>query len=183
MGKPIGDGLNSNVDKYLEDIVDISGNINLEKMNDLKLAIQKGTFSKEDISYISKNMSQLGITKEYETIMKSMDFGTYLKNIVGDPPTDMINPHAHHILFKTGNGATQQALVEEGQAIMRKYGIDPVVGVENLVWAPNAVTGQHNVSALEKVVNALKEVDEASGDYDDIVEALEFLGLEASLRK
>ena len=127
-------------------------------------------------------MSDLGITKEYEMAMKSMDFGTYLKNISGEPPTDMINPHAHHILFKTGNGLAQQALVEEGQAILRSYGIDPIVGPENLVWAPNAITGQHNYSALEKVVNGLKELD-GVGEYDDIVNFLKDMGQIASSRK
>ena len=45
------------------------------------------------------------------------------------------------------------------------------------------VTGQHDVVALEKVVEGLREVDEAGEDYDDIVEVLELLGHEASLRK
>ena len=112
--------------EYLVEIIDAFGNINIDKMHKIRLAIQKGTFSSEDISSISKRMSELGITKEYETVMKKIDFGTYLKNIVGNPPSDMLNPHAHHILFKTGNGAAQQALVEEGQAILRKYGIDPI---------------------------------------------------------
>ncbi len=123
------------------------------------------------------------MTKEYEAAIKNIDFGKYLKNIKGDPAVDMVNPHAHHILFKTGNGAAQQALVEEGQAILRKYGIDPIASPVNLVWAPNGITGQHNYEALEKVVNGLRAVDEAGGDYDDIVEALEILGHEASLRK
>ena len=76
----------------------------------------------------------------------------------------------------------QQALVEEGQAILRKYGIDPIVGSENLVWAPNAVTGQHSIESLEKVVEGLKAVDEAGGDYDDIVNFLEDMGQIASSR-
>lgn len=33
----------------------------------------------------------------------------------------MIDPHAHHILFKKGNGKAQQELVKEGQEILRKY--------------------------------------------------------------
>lgn len=92
----------------------------------------------------------------------------------------MIDPHAHHILFKTGHGAAQQELVNEGQEILRKYGIDPIVGEENLVWAPNRVVGQHDTAALEEVVNALKAVDKAGGDYDDIVEVLNMFGQIAS---
>ncbi len=65
--------------------------------------------------------------------------GEYLRNTIGNPPEDMINPHAHHILFKTGLRDKQQELVKEGQAILRKYGIDPITGTENIVWAPNNV--------------------------------------------
>ena len=109
--------------------------------------------------------------------------GEYLRNTIGNPPEDMINPHAHHILFKTGLGEKQQELVKEGQAILRKYGIDPITGPENIVWAPNSVNGQHALPSLEKVVNSLKLVDKMGGDYDDIVEALERMGKIASSLK
>ncbi len=55
-------------------------------------------------------------------------------------------------------------------------------GKENLVWAPNKVKRQHNFEAIENVVNTLKEIDEAGGDYDDIVEVLVDLGRKASER-
>ncbi len=170
----------TNVQKYIKDIVDGAGNINMAQMDKIRLAIQNGTFSSREIKLLSKKMSKLGITEAYESAMKNIDFGKYLKNIKGDPPANMLDPHAHHILFKNGNGATQQELVKEGQEILRKYGIDPIVGEENLVWAPNRVAGQHDIVALEKVVDTLKAVDEAGGDYDDIVEVLQLLGLEAS---
>ena len=64
----------------------------------------------------------------------------------------------------------------------RKYGIDPIVGEENLIWAPNRVAGQHDIAALEKVVNGLKAVDKAGGDYDDIVDVLNMFGRSASER-
>lgn len=54
----------------------------------------------------------------------------------------MYDSHAHHILFKKGLGQKQKVLVQEGQGILRGYGIDPIIGEENLVWAPNAVIGQ-----------------------------------------
>lgn len=94
----------------------------------------------------------------------------------------MIAPHAHYILFKTGCEGTQQELVKEGQEILRKYGIDPIVGEENLVWAPNRVVGRHDTAALEKVVNGLKAVDKAGGDCDDIVDVLNMFGQIASER-
>lgn len=164
------------VQDYVKNIVDTAGNVDSSKMDKIRLAIQKGIFSSREIKLISKKMSRLGITDIYETAMKNVDFGEYLRNIKGEAPVGMIDPHAHHILFKTGNGATQQELVKEGQAILRKYGIDPIVGEENLVWAPNRVTGQHDIAALENVVNQLKEADEYGGSYEDIVEALKELG-------
>jgi hypothetical protein len=68
---------------------------------------------------------------------ETIAFGRYLKGKIGGPPSDMASPHAHHILFKKGDGPAQQALVEQGQAILREVGTDPILGVENLVWAPN----------------------------------------------
>ncbi len=86
-------------------------------------------------------------------------------------PQGMFRPHAHHVVYEVGIGATQQSLVKEGQAILAKYGIDPVTGVENLVWAPN-VAGQHTVENLQAVVEALKEADAAGASKADIMEVL-----------
>ncbi|MBL5767775.1 type IV secretion protein Rhs [Heyndrickxia sporothermodurans] len=151
-------------------------------MNKLKNAIQNNTFSVDELSEIRKKMSDLGITKEYDEALIKIDFGKYLRGLIGDPPTAMINPHAHHILFKKGLGQKQQELVREGQEILRRYGIDPIIGEENLVWAPNAVVGQHSLDALEEVVNRLRAIEEFGGDFDDIVEALKDLGDIASTR-
>ncbi|MGG5807432.1 AHH domain-containing protein [Bacillus mycoides] len=94
----------------------------------------------------------------------------------------MYDPHAHHILFKKGLGQNQKVLVQEGQEIFRRYGIDPIIGEENLVWAPNIVIGQHSLDALEIVVKRLRNVEAIDGDLDDIVEALKDLGDIASTR-
>ena len=166
---------------YIDDIV-VNGKVDADKMNKLKNAIQNNSFSVDELSEIRKRMSELGITKEYDEALIKMDFGKYLRGLIGDPPTAMINPHAHHILFKKGLGQKQQELVREGQEILRRYGIDPIIGEENLVWAPNAVVGQHSLDALELVVNQLKAIEEMGGDFDDIVEALEDLGDVASTR-
>ena len=69
------------------------------------------------------------------------NFNRFLRNLVGNPPLDMIDPHAHHILFRTGLGSRQKALVAEGQELLRRYGIDPIFGKENLVWAPWRIKG------------------------------------------
>ncbi|MCR3761912.1 AHH domain-containing protein, partial [Clostridium felsineum] len=169
------------VKNYTNDIL-VDEKVNATKMNDLKIAIQNNKFSADEIKQISAYMDSLGITEEYYSVMKTIDIGKHLKNIKGAPPQDMINAHAHHILFKTGLGKTQKKLVLEGQKILRKYGIDPIIGGENLVWAPNGVIGQHNLDAIQNVVNQLKAVEDAGGDYDDIVEVLEELGELASQR-
>lgn len=152
------------------------------KMRDLRLAMQKGEFSADEKILIQKEMSELGITSEYEAEMKKIDFGTYLRNTIGNPPEGMVDPHAHHIVFKVGNGVKQQELVREAQAILREYGIDPIVGDANLVWAPMRVTGQHSTEALEKVVKGLREKYEYGADYDDIIKYLKAMGEIASGR-
>ena len=176
----------SNLDKlpkdYFDDIVDSTGGVNKQKINDLGMKIKKGEFNSDEIGEISRKMSKLGVTKEYEAEMKNIDFGSYLRNIKEEPPTNMVAPHAHHILFKTGNGKGQQELVEEGQALLRKYGIDPIVGPENLTWAPNKA-GQHDVDRLQHVVNKLKEVDDFGGTKEKMTAMLRQLGEEAATLK
>ncbi len=168
---------------YTDNMLDIAGKVDEKKMSDLRLAIQKGEFNTDEIALISKKMADLGITKAYEIEMKNVDFGKYLRAIGDKPPEDMVEPHAHHILFKIGNRKEQQALVEEGQALLRKYGIDPIVGPENLVWAPNKIEGQHSIDRLEHVVNKLKEVDKFGGTKEKIAEMLKQLGEEAAVLK
>nr|WP_256371031.1 T7SS effector LXG polymorphic toxin [Psychrobacillus sp. OK028] len=169
------------VNDYTNDII-VNGKVDSAKMNKLKNAIQNNTFSVDELSEISKKMFELGITKVYDEALIKIDFGKYLRGLIGNPPTAMINPHAHHILFKKGLGQKQQELVREGQEILRRYGVDPIIGKENLVWAPNAVIGQHSLDTLEEVVNRLRTVEAMDGDFDDIVEALEDLGDIASTR-
>ncbi|WP_234998536.1 AHH domain-containing protein [Salirhabdus sp. Marseille-P4669] len=175
----VGNG--KSVNDYLNNIV-VNGKVDSTKMNKLKNAIQNNTFTVDELSEIRKKMSKLGITKEYDEVLIKMDFGKYLRGLIGNPPTDMINPHAHHILFKKGLGQKQQELVREGQEILRRYGIDPIIGEENLVWAPNAIVGQHSLDALEEVVNRLRAVEFEGGDIDDMIETLKELGILASRR-
>jgi hypothetical protein len=94
----------------------------------------------------------------------------------------MKDPHLHHILFKLGLGAKQRELVIDGQRILRSVGIDPIYGVENLVWAPWRVKGQHSIDALRKVVDKLLDLERTGADCDDFIEALKRLGREAAER-
>lgn len=123
-----------------------------------------------------------GVTKgmDYSAdAIKNFDYGTHLEKIIGPAPVDMKSKHAHHILFKVGNGAAQQQLVQRGQAILRKHGIDPIYGKENLVWAPN-MTGQHVKERLEKIVFKLEKIDSIGGARDEIIETLRDFGEKAA---
>ncbi|MGG0847103.1 T7SS effector LXG polymorphic toxin [Peribacillus simplex] len=170
------------VSDYLDDIVE-AGNVNATKMNKLKNAIQNNTFSVDELSKISKKMSDLGITKEYNEALIKIDFGKYLRGLIGAPPTAMIDPHAHHILFKKGLGQKQKELVREGQEILKRYGIESIIGEENLVWAPNRIAGQHGIERLQHIVDKLKEVDSFGGTREKMVDMLKLLGEEAASMK
>ncbi|WP_216773599.1 T7SS effector LXG polymorphic toxin [Metabacillus halosaccharovorans] len=131
---------------------------------------------------IKKRLEEV-ISKFSSDDIDKIDYGAHLKKNVGEPPSDMYDPHAHHIVFKKGNGKAQKELVKEGQEILREYDIDPILGLENLVWAPNRVKGQHGYEALKYVVDNIKKVRDAGGDRDDMVEMLEKLGDVAKRRK
>ncbi|WP_309487697.1 AHH domain-containing protein [Bacillus sp. SD075] len=103
-------------------------------------------------------MSDLGITKEYNEALIKIDFGKYLRGLIGAPPTAMIDPHAHHILFKKGLGQKQKELVQEGQEILKRYEIEFIIGEENLVWAPNRIAGQHGIERLQHIVDKYDKI-------------------------
>ena len=122
-------------------------------------------------------VSDLGI------LVHNADYNKILRSYIGAPPAGIPDVHAHHIVYKKGRGADQQALAQEGRDILSKYGIDPIEGPENLTWAPNRVPGQHSYDALQDVVDRLKAVDAAGGSYDDIVEVLREHGEIAANRR
>lgn len=122
---------------------------------------------------------------EYQGRMVSINrndiFRKILRERVGGHPEGMIEPHAHHILFKKGLDEEQQALVREGQEILRRYDIDPIFGPENLTWAPN-IKGQHTTQALKQVLKRLRAADQFGGTREDIVKALRDMGKVAAQR-
>ncbi|MGV2875798.1 polymorphic toxin-type HINT domain-containing protein [Macrococcus capreoli] len=109
-------------------------------------------------------------------------YGKYLKNKIGPPDRNITRAHAHHIVYKRGIGEKQQEIVNRGQEILKKYGIDPILGLENLIWAPN-IRGQHTYENILEVVNALEEVHNEQGSYDEIVKVLKEMGNNAVRRK
>ncbi|WP_240517726.1 AHH domain-containing protein, partial [Bacillus pseudomycoides] len=88
----------------------------------------------------------------------------------------MYDPHAHHIVLKKRNGKAQKELVKEGKEILKDYDIDSILGLENLVRAPNRVKGQHSIEAPRNVVDRLRKVRDNGGNRDDIVKELRKLG-------
>lgn len=95
----------------------------------------------------------------------------------------MPDPHAHHILFKRGRGASQQELVRELQPLLISYEIDPILGGQNLVWAPNRIVGQHDIGALQQVVDTLRETHMIFGTREEMIRALTRLGDVAAQRR
>ncbi len=81
----------------------------------------------------------------------------------------MTNPHVHHILFKTGNGPTQQRLVAEGIMILGEVGID-FTQKENLVWA-ELQEGQHMLTNHEEVVNELRRLKDEGASKKQFLQA------------
>jgi hypothetical protein len=84
------------------------------------------------------------------TFLKNFNFNKYIEQYLGPMPHD--GWHTHHILYKWGLGEGQQAIVAEGQAILREAGIHPVFGPEMFVWAPQRAKGQHHITSLTEVV-------------------------------
>jgi hypothetical protein len=98
---------------------------------------------------------------------------------LGPRPAGMINPHRHHILSLNGTAGAERALVREGQDILRGVGIDPVNGVENLVWAPNK---GHTFAATETLVNDLRAASAAGASRSRIEQILKMYGQTAAGR-
>jgi hypothetical protein len=133
-------------------------------------------------NFIAPNGVTLGMRYDADTI-RNFDYGQHLRDLKGPAPEAMFDPHAHHGVFKIGNGARQQELVREAQDILRQYDIDPIYGPENLNWAPNRVQGQHSIDALQPLVEDLREL---AGDPNvvrgDLVQLLDQYARESARR-
>lgn len=96
-------------------------------------------------------------------------FTTKTIEAMGPAPKGMKNPHRHHILEVNGRPGEHRAIVREGQEILRSYDIDPLQGVENLVWAPNK---GHTLNAASDLVSELRNARDEGLDRNSIVEIL-----------
>ena len=88
-------------------------------------------------------------------------------------PIPLTVPTREALLQAGQLGSKQKELVAEGMEILIENGIDPIKGLENLVWAPN-VTGQHTITALTNVVETLRKA--RSEGPEAVVKARERLG-------
>jgi hypothetical protein len=98
---------------------------------------------------------------------------------LGAAPQGMNNPHTHHIAQVNGAVGEHRALVREAQDILRRYGIDPLQGAENLVWAPNK---GHTLTESRALTLDLRLASEANAPRRVIVEILERYGIQAQGR-
>ena len=106
------------------------------------------------------------VRREYQLGRPSQKIGG------GEPPATMLNPHAHHIVFKNGRGKKMKEYLAESKSILEKYDIDWLFGKENLTWAPNK---NHSTQAAKAARDALVEADKI-GTRESIVETLSTLG-------
>ena len=98
---------------------------------------------------------------------------------MGPKPSGMIGAHRHHILQLNGRAGVHRTLVREGQDILRSHNIDPVQGIENLVWAPNK---GHTTAATRSLVEDLRSAHQLGLGRDEIVEVLALHGRIAAAR-
>jgi hypothetical protein len=91
----------------------------------------------------------------------------------------MKNAHLHHILEVNGRYGEHRLLIREGQDILRSYDIDPLQGVENLVYAPNK---GHKLGAATDLVQDLRDAQQMGLRRDAIVDILTEHGQRAARR-
>ncbi|CAI8706974.1 MULTISPECIES: AHH domain-containing protein [Bacillus] len=125
----------------------------------------------KDIEFVNPSGKGTGKNNisDVDIDIDNFNFGKYFKNHIGDPPKEMKDPYAHHILFKKGRGKAQQEFDKEGQEILKEFNIDPILGLKNLTWTPNRAKGQHGIEAIQKVVDDIKAVKNNGGDRDDMM--------------
>ena len=87
-----------------------------------------------------------------------------------NPDADGKGLHAHHVNMKEG-GKKAQADVRAAQEMLAEFGIDPIFGLENLVWAPNG--RGHSAEYAAAVKDAVKTLfDTGSRDKEKAAEVL-----------
>ena len=133
--------------------------------------------SADEIRKHSKDLERLLIEAAEKSKHGKGVWNHHLEKTLGiAKPTRDIAPytwHAHHILFKEGLNAAQKELVDQGQDILRKVGIDPLFGKEVLTWAPLNPKGLHAKPTVDALVKDLQALWDSGirdkGEFADIL--------------
>ena len=72
--------------------------------------------------------------------------------------------HAHHICYKRGQDGVVNEIAMQGQEILRKYDIDPILDPHNLVPAPNK---GHSEANIREVVDGLRKAEKNGLKFAD----------------
>ena len=94
-------------------------------------------------------------------------------------PEEMDRAHLHHILQKLARNTDLARDILEVQKKLLGIGIDPIIGREILVYAPN-ITGQHGYDAMRPIIDRLNDAFRNRWGKKRIVALLKELGEEAA---
>ena len=94
------------------------------------------------------------------------------RELFGDPPSFMTNPHGHHIAFQKGSYEASE-YASKSREILQRFGIDPIHGKENLIWAENA---GHSVANAREVLQRLTAAASSGGGRQAVEDALRKAG-------
>lgn len=99
-------------------------------------------------------------------------WGDRARSLFGNPPSWMDRPHGHHVAFQEGSSAASP-YAAKSREILEKFGIDPIRGKENLIWASNAA---HSAANAREVLSRLREAANSGGGRDAVITALRKAG-------
>ncbi|MCZ2340834.1 MAG: AHH domain-containing protein [Bacteroidales bacterium] len=102
-------------------------------------------------------------------------------NHIASWPAGSPQPHAHHIVMKKGKGVEANKDSLAAQKILQSYGIDPIFGYQNLVWAPlwpGHTTPKNGAVYAKAVLTALETVVGENGNKSDIITALQSIAIQ-----
>jgi Protein of unknown function (DUF1557). len=158
-------------DKGWKNAGDLKAGDKIQTKNGQKIEIKKTKFKYESKKVFNFEVTNwhtyfVGLlawlvhnTKYCLSTVKNFNWGKYLRGLIGDPPKWMLNPHAHHIVFKKGRGAMVKYL-NRSKAILEKHNINWLKGKENLVWAPNK---NHSTKVAKYVCESIEKADKLGG--------------------
>lgn len=144
----------------------------------LKVALKKGAKPGTKFGQAGESLAQRAARRNARrqatsaTASRTTNWGKKAKRLYGDPPASMSRPHGHHVVYQNGSAAARQ-YSSKSQELLRHYGIDPIHGNENLIWAPNR---NHTAANAKEVLQRLTDASRNGATRSDIVEVLQNAG-------